>query len=192
MPPFGIRALLRLTFRRKGRRSQASKSKHASQPEPIDPEPAFSDSDWEFASASSATLAAPPALDGAAMDEQGLYVCWAAFAGLPPRPLSPARALRLKQRIAGAVVAAGMGAAPPAQDPVDAALRAQGAVPRAPGSALYIGTFGQVEDAFDAAGLVTSVCDVEGFPEATRLGTMFVVRQKPAGAMQLVKLTLWA
>ena len=88
------------------------------------------------------------------MDEQGLYVCWAAFAGLPPRSLSHAHALRLKQRIAAAVVAAGMGRAPAAQDPVDAALREQGEVPRTPDNTLFIGTFGQVEDAFDALRIV--------------------------------------
>ncbi|EKM61634.1 uncharacterized protein PHACADRAFT_248351 [Phanerochaete carnosa HHB-10118-sp] len=151
---FGIPYLANITFRRKKRSSKSVYSNAE-----------FSDSDWTFASASSDTLAYP-AIDKSHIEEQGLYVCFAAYADLPPRPLSPTRAMRLKHRIASAVVRAGMGYAGDAEaaDPIDCALRERGALPPVPVSTLYTGTYGQVWDAFEAAGLVARTCDEAGFP----------------------------
>ena len=52
-----------------------------------------------------------------------------------------------------------------AADPIDHVLREQGALPPVPVSSPFIGTYGQVMEAFGAAGLVTGICDEAGFPD---------------------------
>lgn len=209
---FGIPYLVEfanVTFRRKKRASMRPKSNQT-----VYSSAQFSDSDWTLATLSSDTLAYPVP-DKNETEGQGLYIRLASQTPSPTRtgPLSASRALRLKHRIARAVVSAGMDYAPDAAaaEPLDGALRARGALPPVPVSSLYRGTYGQVMAAFAAAGLTTSVCDESGFPDgacaalpregaadvclrfaATRLGAMFVVNATASGAVEFTKITLYA
>jgi hypothetical protein len=160
---FGIPYLVEfanVTFRRKKRNSIRPGRKS------IYSTATFSDSDWTFASISSETLAYP-VVGKAETEGQGLYIRFASHAAVyPARPLSPTRAMQLKYRIADAIVKAGMDYASTATDASDldyAALKEQGELPPVPVSSLYSGTYGQVMEAFESAGLIASVCDESGF-----------------------------
>ncbi|KIP03618.1 hypothetical protein PHLGIDRAFT_121410 [Phlebiopsis gigantea 11061_1 CR5-6] len=192
-----------LTFRRrrKKRNSKRSQATHS-----IYSTPDFSDSDWTLVGydGSSETLSAHSRFDKPEIEEQGLYIRFASSAAsssslagsenIVPRQLSPTRAMRLKHRIASAVLKAGMDAgSEEAADPLDCALRQRGALPPAPASCFYRGTYGQVMQAFQSAGLTATACDEAGFPNATRLGAMFVVNQTSRSRnVELMKVTLWA
>ncbi|THH31937.1 hypothetical protein EUX98_g2245 [Antrodiella citrinella] len=134
----------------------------------------------------------------------GLLIQFASHPTNSYRRLSETRLLRLKHRIASAVVAAGMNAPAPSQSSntpercvshgrihTSELRRAGGSLRSAP-SSLYHGTYGQVMSAFNAAGLTTIPCDPYGFADAQRLGALFVVRHTDVGTLELTKLTLWA
>ncbi|KAI0081070.1 hypothetical protein K474DRAFT_1480866 [Panus rudis PR-1116 ss-1] len=146
-----------------------------------------------LATASSETLASPEEVE-----EEGLYIQFASHSTYPPRPLSESRLARLKYRIANAVVEAGMDSSPASEkrDPMAmAGVRASIAhmYQQKPGpSSFYSGTYGQVMSALQTAGLSTTPCKQSGFPNAHRLGALFVVNHTNAGVIELRKLTLWA
>ena len=149
------------------------------------------DSDWTFASHPSTNEIDKPAYaviepesesesDGtespsrysqeSAEEETGGEGLWIRFssqveAPMPySYPLSERRLRRLKYRIAKAVVAAGMESSPSMEisDPFDNALQTRG-LPPVPVSSLYRGTYGQVMEAMQSAGLVVSQCEESGF-----------------------------
>lgn len=147
------------------------------------------DSDWTFASLSSTNETNKPAYaviepesesegtespsrysQESAEEETGGEGLWIRFssqveAPMPySYPLSERRLRRLKYRIAKAVVAAGMETSPSMEtsDPFDNALQTRG-LPPVPVSSLYRGTYGQVMEAMQSAGLVVSQCEEEGF-----------------------------
>lgn len=218
LPSFGIPFVVELTFRRKKRspkRSKATSSIYSTSD--------FSESDWTLVGYDSAGRLSAYSVHGKSeIEGQGLYIRFASSASSSslgyentvPRPLSPTRAARLKHRIANAVLKAGMDTgSEEAPDPLDCALRQRGALPPASASSFYRGTYGQVMEAFQSAGLTATACDEAGFPNgawsplgswptvrltrvhgtATRLGAMFVVNQsRRSGDMELVKVTLWA
>ncbi|KAI0059473.1 hypothetical protein BV25DRAFT_1828994 [Artomyces pyxidatus] len=135
----------------------------------------------------------------------GLYIQFPdAPSSLPPIPSAPAsdqvavtkasrgRLHKLSRTIAKAVLAEGMDT--PARcaqmlssDSKDAEERAELAAQ----TALFKGTYGQVRAAFRAAGLVTTPCEEEGPPEATRLGALFVANRDGRGAVVFTKVVLW-
>ncbi|PCH34189.1 hypothetical protein WOLCODRAFT_135558 [Wolfiporia cocos MD-104 SS10] len=150
------------------------------------------------ATASSETLAYPEGDEG-----EGLFIQFASHLSRPHHKLSHSRLLRLKQRIAKAVLAAGMDAAPSTRrvHPMDiprlsrlsrGSIQSTATVPEDNGGALFRGTYGQVMAALHAAGLVTTPCKESGVDEATRLGALFVARHTPLGTVEMTRLTLWA
>ncbi|KAI1793123.1 hypothetical protein LXA43DRAFT_886287 [Ganoderma leucocontextum] len=142
---------------------------------------------------------------------KGLLIRFASQLAQPPHTLSENRLARLKYRIAKAVMAAGMHAA---SSPEFAATDegdeySQGATPREsyasigsiyseeveeaglPGS-LFRGTYGQVMNALQGAGLIASPCKESGVQYATCLGALFVAHQNASGGVDFTRLTLWA
>lgn len=151
----------------------------------VDRPPGFDDAITDTASiasvvtastASSQTLAYPPENTS---EGDGLFIQFATHHGMYQK-LSAMRLWRLKQRIAQAVVAAGMDASPGTvrMDPMDVrtlsrmsygSIRSDGSVPAPDGSpgALFRGTYGQVMTALQAAGLVATPCKESGFDQGT-------------------------
>lgn len=114
-------------------------------------------------------------------DGEGLFVSFASSQGHPHRRLSETRLLRLKHRIANAVVAAGMDTPPAQKSSIPercvshgrihtSDLRRAGAAP-AP-SSFYQGTYGQVMSALKDAGLTTTPCHQSGFADGESLVTV--------------------
>ncbi|KAM5535829.1 hypothetical protein V8D89_010447 [Ganoderma adspersum] len=143
---------------------------------------------------------------------KGLLIRFASQLAPPSHQLSQNRLRRLKYRIAKAVMAAGMHTATsPEFDPTDEAsgASAYGATPREsyasigsiyseeveengmPGS-LFRGTYGQVMNALQGAGLSVSPCKESGVQYATSLGALFVAQHNAYGGVEFIKLTLWA
>ena len=163
---------------------------------------------------------------------KGLLIRFASQLALPSHRLSQNRLARLKYRIAKAVMAAGMHTATsPEFDPADEAAEYQ-ATPREsyasigsiyseeveengmPGS-LFRGTYGQVMNALQGAGLSVIPCKETGVEygeccllafiseplsadpgsldrAATSLGALFVAQKNAYGGVDFTKLTLWA
>lgn len=112
-------------------------------------------------------------------DGEGLFVSFASSQGHAHRRLSETRLLRLKHRIANAVVAAGMDTPPAQKSSVPercishgrihtSDLRRAGAASPAP-SSFYQGTYGQVMSALKDAGLTTTPCHQSGFADGESL-----------------------
>ncbi|KZT72866.1 hypothetical protein DAEQUDRAFT_663600 [Daedalea quercina L-15889] len=152
--------------------------------------------------ASSQTLAYPGEDEG---EGEGLFIQFATQRQGMHQKLSNMRLWRLKQRIAKAVLAAGMDASPGTEklDPMDVptlsrmsygSIRSDDSSPAPDGSpgALFRGTYGQVMTALQAAGLVATPCKESGFDQATRLGALFVANHKDNSKLEFTKLTLWA
>ncbi|KAI0931541.1 hypothetical protein AcW1_001083 [Taiwanofungus camphoratus] len=150
--------------------------------------------------ASSDTLACP---DQERSESGGLYIQFASHPLRPPCKLSYSRVLRLKHRIAKAVLAAGMDSSPTSEvgDPMNMAtlsrlscgsINSTDDVPEDVPGSLYRGTYGQVMTALQAVGLTTTPCKETGIEQATRLGALFVVNRTESGTVELSKLTLWA
>ncbi|TFY53852.1 hypothetical protein EVJ58_g9207, partial [Rhodofomes roseus] len=170
----------------------------------VDHAPSFDDtaSIASIATASSQTLAYPGEDTG---EGEGLFIQFATQRRGMRQKLSNTRLWCLKQRIAKAVLAAGMEGSPEMEkaNPMDVptlsrlsfgSIRSDVSVPvpeGAPGS-LFRGTYGQVMTALQAAGLVTTPCKESGFDEATRLGALFVANRKEDSKVEFTKLTLWA
>ncbi|KAH9947110.1 hypothetical protein B0H21DRAFT_363889 [Amylocystis lapponica] len=155
--------------------------------------------DATLTTASSETLASPVEIESG----QGLYIQFASHPKDAPHRLSESRLMRLKARIAKAVLAAGMSSSsPPAlANPLDrkAALRCSdssvqstGSVDVPPHGSFFRGTYGQVMSALTAVGLTTTPCKASGVEAATRLGALFVANHTESGSLELTKLTLWA
>ncbi|KAI0695638.1 hypothetical protein BC835DRAFT_1273134, partial [Cytidiella melzeri] len=198
---FGIPYLVEfanVTFRRRKRNTAYQR-----QPATLYSMPHCDDSDWTFASLSSrsekgayAVIESEDENEEEGEPGEGLWIRFASQANTTYHsfPLSQSRLTRLKHRIAKAVVAAGMESGQNMQpsDPFETALRTQGVVPPAPVSSFYRGTYGQVMEALQSAGLVVSQCEESGFEGATFLGALFVGRQTRSGGVELAKLSLWA
>ncbi|PIL31382.1 hypothetical protein GSI_06082 [Ganoderma sinense ZZ0214-1] len=138
---------------------------------------------------------------------KGLLIRCASQLAPPSHKLSQNRLMRLKYRIAKAVMAAGMHTASspefsPADDEYEATPRESYASIGSiysedveenglPGE-LFRGTYGQVMNALQGAGLTASPCEESGVQYATRLGALFVARQNACGGVDFTKLTLWA
>lgn len=175
------------TFRRRKRNARRAQSAA------LYAMPQCNDSDWTFASLSSVDKHDKPAyavvesvtssLSSSETDSQysqesaedeetiseGLWIRFASQLETSTPysyPLSEKRLARLRYRIAKAVVAAGMESSPELDvqptDPFDKALQTRGALPP-PVSSCYRGTYGQVMEALEAAGLVASQCEESGF-----------------------------
>jgi len=170
----------------------------------VDRPPSFDDtaSIASVETASSETLAYPGDDTG---EGEGLFIQFATQRRGMHQKLSNTRLWRLKQRIAKAVLAAGMDASPGTEkmDPMDVptlsrmsygSIRSDDSSPMPDGSpgALFSGTYGQVMVALQAAGLVTTPCKESGFDEATRLGALFVANHTLDSKVEFTKLTLWA
>jgi hypothetical protein len=171
---FGIPYLVEfanVTFRRRKSKAYGRQASQA-----IYTIPRGNDSDWTFASLSSKSDrdVAYAVIESESEDEQEDEIepeegLWIRFASQVPTPysfpLSESRLTRLKYRIAKAVVAAGMESSPNMQisDPFNNALRVKGALPPVPVSSFYRGTYGQVMEALQSAGLVASQCEESGF-----------------------------
>jgi len=134
------------------------------------------------------------------------------YPSMPPtRKLSEGRLLRLKHAIADAVTNAGMSTPPPGEElKEEAALQTSrflgkfrpllrrgstssstSTASKSASTSLYRGTYGQVMNALNSAGLVTTPCPSSGFEQATRLGALFVAKTNDDGAVRFEKLTLW-
>ncbi|OCH89535.1 hypothetical protein OBBRIDRAFT_658493 [Obba rivulosa] len=136
-------------------------------------------------------------------DTNGLYIQFQSPYYQSPHKLSPNRILRLKRRIARAVVAAGMDSSPatewanpeyrtaPNRFSRWSVASTDSVQPPMPGS-LFRGTYGQVMVALQAAGLETTPCKESGLDEATYLGALFVAKHTEHGTLEFNKLTLWA
>ncbi|CCM04474.1 uncharacterized protein FIBRA_06654 [Fibroporia radiculosa] len=157
--------------------------------------------------ASSETLVYPPknvfsTPDGTS--SQGLYIRFASHRYRPPRKLSEGRLLRLKHRIAKAVLAAGMDSTPVTEkdDPMEVHKLSRvsyGSIKSTDSynaedesGSLFRGTYGQVMNALHSVGLTTTPCKESGVDEATRLGALFVAKHSASGDVEFTKLTLWA
>lgn len=151
----------------------------------VDRPPSFDDvvtdtaSIASIATASSQTLAYPGEDTG---EGEGLFIQFATHCGMHQK-LSAMQLWRLKQRIATAVIAAGMDASPGTEktDPMPAiptlsrisygSIRSDGSAPApddSPG-ALFRGTYGQVMTALQAAGLIVTPCKESGFDQGAHL-----------------------
>ncbi|KAI0348289.1 hypothetical protein BDW22DRAFT_75735 [Trametopsis cervina] len=198
---FGIPYLVEfanVTFRRRHRKSRQPQSTVYAH---------SNDSDWSFASFPSDKNDAYAVHETDSESEseeetsgpegEGLWIRFASQVQVPTPyafPLSESRLTRLKYRIAKAVVAAGMESSPnmEAPDPFNHALKKHDVLPSVPVSSFYRGTYGQVMEAIQSAGLVVSQCEESGFSGATFLGALFVGRQTSSGGVELMKLSLWA
>lgn len=159
---FGIPYLVEfanVTFRRKKRASRITTTLYSI--------PHCNDSDWTFASLYSDD-GSEEEIKEPEPEGEGLYIRFASQAATAyPAPLSQSRLTRLKYRIAKAVVAAGMDPSAPNTDALDSqsclVSQAQKALPPVPVSSFYSGTYGQVMDALESAGLIAATCDEAGF-----------------------------
>jgi len=153
-----------------------------------------------LATASSETLICP---EESSSDGEGLFIQFASHRFRPPHKLSGSRLMRLKQRIAKAVLAAGMDSSPAAEkgDPMEVpnlsriscgSIQSTDSGPVEDQGSLFRGTYGQVMTALQSVGLVTTPCKESGLDEATRLGALFVANHKENGGVEFTKLTLWA
>ncbi|EED82758.1 predicted protein [Postia placenta Mad-698-R] len=152
------------------------------------------------ATASSETL---QCLEGDSDESKGLYIRFASHRYRPPHKLSNSRLLRLKHRIAKAVMAAGMDSSPAGEkeDPIRVhqlsrasygSIQSTDSLPEQGSGSLFRGTYGQVMSALQSVGLVTTPCKESGVDEATRLGALFVANHTEDGIIEFTKLTLWA
>lgn len=152
----------------------------------VDRPPSFDDAVTDTASiasiatASSQTLAYPGEDTG---EGDGLFIQFATHCGMHQK-LSAMRLWRLKQRIAKAVIAAGMDASPGTErtDPMDmptlsrmsyGSIQSDGSAPASDDSpgALFRGTYGQVMTALQAAGLIVTPCKESGFDQGAHPAT---------------------
>ncbi|KAI0003740.1 hypothetical protein BJV74DRAFT_484015 [Russula compacta] len=102
---------------------------------------------------------------------------------------------RLSRAISKAVLAAGMEAPPkPTKnfDKEESFGQKAGDARLVKGrQGLFKGTYGQVRNAFRAAGLVTTPCGEDGVPNATRLGALFIANPDGRGAVVFTKVVMW-
>ncbi|KAL6308387.1 hypothetical protein BKA93DRAFT_725633 [Sparassis latifolia] len=152
---------------------------------------------------SSTTLTAASTETLANPEGDGLYIQFASHKPHQPHKLSDGRLLRLKHRIAKAVVAAGMDSSPAADvynsiDQIPSGRLSRSTIQSLDvaygdhSGALFRGTYGQVMSALTAVGLTTTPCTETGVKSATRLGALFVAKPTEQGIVELRKLTLWA
>ncbi|KAF9820008.1 hypothetical protein IEO21_01670 [Rhodonia placenta] len=125
------------------------------------------------ATASSETL---QCLEGDSDESKGLYIRFASHRYRPPHKLSNSRLLRLKHRIAKAVMAAGMDSSPAGEkeDPIRVhqlsrasygSIQSTDSLPEEGSGSLFRGTYGQVMSALQSVGLVTTPCKESGVDE---------------------------
>ncbi|KAH9964271.1 hypothetical protein BC827DRAFT_1266055 [Russula dissimulans] len=105
------------------------------------------------------------------------------------------RLYRLSRVISKAVLAAGMEGAPKPTKKFDAeesvsSKTGDGRLVKGR-QGLFKGTYGQVRNAFCAAGLVTTPCGEDGVPNSTRLGALFVANPDGRGAIVFTKVVMW-
>ncbi|KAJ3556575.1 hypothetical protein NM688_g1949 [Phlebia brevispora] len=152
-------------------------------------------SDWTLATTSSATLAYPNH-DSAESEGRAMYIRFASEgpnAPIPGPPLSDRRMAKLLRRLGRAVLAVGMdqsGQSDANDASVEKAANKHGLSDA--NGALYRGTYGQVMQALQAAGLTSTLCDESALQGATRLGLMFIIRPTGYGGVELSRVTLFA
>jgi len=172
----------------------------------------------EFEAAVSATPPVPviPSEDGLSLRTGGLYIQFptdiTTTSDVPSEASSPPstepvteeadfekttrlRLYRLSRAISKAVLAAGMEGAPKATKKFDAeesigSKAGDGGLVKGR-QGLFKGTYGQVRNAFRAAGLVTTPCGEDGVPNSTRLGALFVANPDGQGAVVFTKVVMW-
>lgn len=127
-----------------------------------------------ISTASSETLASTYENDA---DGEGLFIQFASHCSQPRQALTEGCLMRLKYKIANAAAAAGM-TAPSAADNVDPVNRAMCRLSRrfeaqnhdpqqrvGSTSSFYRGTYGQLMDALESAGLMTTPCKASGIQD---------------------------
>ena len=197
--------------------------------------------EFESTIASTPPVSVVPSEDGLSLRTGGLYIQFPtppttsdipSEATLPPsvepategmsqadfEKASRLRLHRLSRAISKAVLAAGMEAPPKQTKKFDteegASSKTGDARPVKGRQGLFKGTYGQVRDAFRAAGLVTTPCGEDGVPNgmcpplcllsvtchtadrcclvpATRLGALFIANPDGQGAVVFTKVVMW-
>lgn len=149
-------------------------------------------------------------------DGEGLYIQFASHRFRPPHKLSNSRLLRLKHRIAKAVLAAGMDSSPSTEkdDPIMVptlsrvsygSIQSTDPLPGDETGSLFRGTYGQVMSALQSVGLITTPCKESGVDEGTScrpicFGRIYIdvalLRQQllgwePSSSPIMQKMVLW-